>query len=56
MQKYGPIGVASYETQLVEELPKNSRSLSTIENIETELAKQKILLKESTKAKTGQAA
>lgn len=49
-----PIGVAEYETKIVESLPKNlKRNLPTIEEIETELKKQespKPLLK-ATKAK-----
>jgi len=39
-----PIGIASYETELVESLPKNLKgSLPTIEEIEAELGKQKIM-------------
>ena len=48
----GPIGVASYETQIVENLPKELKgSLPTIEEIEAELEKQDILLEESAKQK-----
>lgn len=40
-----PIGVAGYETMLVESLPKDFKgSLPTIEDIEAELEKQEILL------------
>jgi hypothetical protein len=39
-----PIGVASYETDLLEKLPKEFKSsLPTIEEIEAELEKQEIL-------------
>lgn len=38
-----PIGVAEYTTKLVEKLPKELRSLPTIEEIENELEKQLIL-------------
>ncbi len=39
-----PMGVASYKTELVESLPKNLKwSLPTVEEIEAELGKQKIM-------------
>jgi len=39
-----PIGVAGYETKLVESLPKNLKSsLPSIKEIEAELEKQEIL-------------
>ncbi len=42
----GPIGVASYETHILENLPKEFKgSLPTIEEIEAELAKKDILFK-----------
>jgi len=50
-----PIGVASYKTKLVESLPKNLKgSLPTIEEIESELEKHKVLVEikqKKTKAK-----
>jgi len=48
-----PIGVTSYETKLVESLPKNLKgSLPTIEEIEAELGKTKITENKKTKKKT----
>lgn len=45
-----PIGVAGYETVLVDTLPKELKgSLPTVEQIEAELEKQEVLLEETTK-------
>lgn len=45
-----PIGVASYETLIMEKLPKEFKSsLPTVEAIEAELGKQKILSREEAK-------
>lgn len=42
-----PIGVAEYETELIDKLPKELKSsLPTIEEIEAELEKQEILEEE----------
>lgn len=47
-----PIGVSAYETMLVTTLPKNLKgSLPTIEEIEAELEKQKMLAQENIKHK-----
>jgi predicted nuclease of restriction endonuclease-like (RecB) superfamily len=47
-----PIGVAEYETKLLEKLPKELRSsLPTIEEIEAELGKNEILAKQTTSNK-----
>lgn len=51
-----PIGVASYETKLVESLPKDLKSkLPTIEEIEAGLAKQESLTKKTRASKTKKA-
>lgn len=48
-----PIGVAEYEIKLVESLPKNLKSsLPTINEIETELAKQDVLIRSKGRALT----
>jgi predicted nuclease of restriction endonuclease-like (RecB) superfamily len=48
-----PIGIASYETKLVESLPKNLKSnLPTIEEIEAGLAKEELLIKKAQGRKT----